>query len=337
MFRMIGGDGREYGPVTADQVRQWIADQRANGQTMVQPEGEAGWQPLSSLPEFAEALAAAWASQPETPPPPPPLMAPGVDTAGPFVGPVPSESWSAGESEINISHCLGRGWALISQHFFLVAGACSLVWVITTLTAMATCIGSLVSLVIAGPLYAGMMLVLLRLIRGQAASVGEVFGCFGPPMVPLMLVWIVTGLASGLGMALCLVPGLFLKVMWAFSLVLAADRQLDFGSALGVSWRTVGRRFFRIAGLMLVAWLPVIIFEFFTMYRITGYLMDTLGPVGSWDMTRLEPQLKELALYASKLEIERQLVLLLNLPFATAALLYAYEDLFGTHRLEARG
>ncbi|MCZ7636450.1 MAG: DUF4339 domain-containing protein [Verrucomicrobia bacterium] len=39
MFKMIGGDGREYGPVTADQLREWILDHRANGQTMVLAEG----------------------------------------------------------------------------------------------------------------------------------------------------------------------------------------------------------------------------------------------------------------------------------------------------------
>ena len=58
MYRIIGADGREYGPISADQLRQWITEGRANAQTRVQAEGSAEWKPLSSIPEFAEALAA---------------------------------------------------------------------------------------------------------------------------------------------------------------------------------------------------------------------------------------------------------------------------------------
>ena len=59
MLRIIGGDGRQYGPIEADKVRQWIAEGRANAQTMVQPEGSAEWKPLGSLPEFTASLAEA--------------------------------------------------------------------------------------------------------------------------------------------------------------------------------------------------------------------------------------------------------------------------------------
>ena len=62
MYKILGGDRQEYGPATAEQVREWIAQRRANAQTMVQPEGSTEWKPLSTCPEFAAALAA--------PPPP---------------------------------------------------------------------------------------------------------------------------------------------------------------------------------------------------------------------------------------------------------------------------
>ena len=56
MFWMIGGDGREYGPVTVEQLREWIAENRANGQTQVRRDGETEWQPTSAIPEFADIL-----------------------------------------------------------------------------------------------------------------------------------------------------------------------------------------------------------------------------------------------------------------------------------------
>jgi TM2 domain-containing membrane protein YozV len=58
MWTILGSDGRPYGPVSADQVRQWIRDGRANGQTLAQAQGAAEWKPLGSLPEFAEWCAA---------------------------------------------------------------------------------------------------------------------------------------------------------------------------------------------------------------------------------------------------------------------------------------
>lgn len=55
MYKILGGDGKEYGPVSADTLRQWMAEGRANAQTQVQPEGTTGWVPLGSLPEFSAA------------------------------------------------------------------------------------------------------------------------------------------------------------------------------------------------------------------------------------------------------------------------------------------
>ena len=55
MYKIMGADQKEYGPVTSDQVRQWITQGRANGQTMASFEGSP-WKPLSSYPEFADAL-----------------------------------------------------------------------------------------------------------------------------------------------------------------------------------------------------------------------------------------------------------------------------------------
>ena len=69
MFKVLGTDGREYGPVSADGLRQWIAERRANRQTKVQPAGGSEWKSLGELPEFADAFTAA-ASQP------PPLVNP---------------------------------------------------------------------------------------------------------------------------------------------------------------------------------------------------------------------------------------------------------------------
>jgi len=69
MFKILGSDGKEYGPVTTEVVREWIKERRANGQTRVQPDGSADWIALSAVPEFAAVLSASAA-----PPPLPPRL-----------------------------------------------------------------------------------------------------------------------------------------------------------------------------------------------------------------------------------------------------------------------
>jgi Domain of unknown function (DUF4190)/GYF domain 2 len=59
MYKIIGADGREYGPVTAEQLRRWIAEGRANAQTRVLAEGSLEWKPLGTLVEFAGPFAPA--------------------------------------------------------------------------------------------------------------------------------------------------------------------------------------------------------------------------------------------------------------------------------------
>ena len=53
MHTIVGADGRHYGPVPDEKLRQWIAEGRANAQTQTLSEGAAEWKPLGTLPEFA--------------------------------------------------------------------------------------------------------------------------------------------------------------------------------------------------------------------------------------------------------------------------------------------
>jgi hypothetical protein len=66
MYNLIGADQKEYGPVTADEVRAWIAEGRANGQTLARLEG-GPWKPLSTFLEFAGSLGATPQAPPAVP------------------------------------------------------------------------------------------------------------------------------------------------------------------------------------------------------------------------------------------------------------------------------
>jgi TM2 domain-containing membrane protein YozV len=76
MYRIIGKDGQQYGPVTAEQLRSWIAENRANAQTLAQADGAQDWKPLAAFPEFAASLRPPTTSEGTPPTITPPLYAP---------------------------------------------------------------------------------------------------------------------------------------------------------------------------------------------------------------------------------------------------------------------
>jgi prepilin-type processing-associated H-X9-DG protein len=56
MYKIIGTDQKEYGPVSAQQISQWISQGRLNAQSKAQLEG-GEWKPLAQFPEFTSIFA----------------------------------------------------------------------------------------------------------------------------------------------------------------------------------------------------------------------------------------------------------------------------------------
>ncbi len=75
MYYIQGADQKEYGPVSADQLRQWIAENRLNRFSAARAEGEATWKTLGDFPEFAGALGISAPVTPSQPIPPTPPTA----------------------------------------------------------------------------------------------------------------------------------------------------------------------------------------------------------------------------------------------------------------------
>src|SRR5262245_21771997 len=115
MYKIIGADQREYGPVSADQIRLWIGEGRANGASLVQPEGRTDWVPLSSLPEFTDALGA-------PAPTPPPTLSPSATDLSAFV--------QTRQYEVDIGRCLSRSWELFKNNAGLLIGATAIMLVL---------------------------------------------------------------------------------------------------------------------------------------------------------------------------------------------------------------
>jgi len=52
MFSILGGDGKEYGPVSVAKIQEWITAGRANLETKAKRPNETEWRTLGEFPEF---------------------------------------------------------------------------------------------------------------------------------------------------------------------------------------------------------------------------------------------------------------------------------------------
>lgn len=191
-YTIIGGDGKQYGSISEDDLRKWIAEGRLNAQSQAKAEDDAEFRPLSAFPEFADALKIQTAT-PET-----------------YAPSAVSGDWLERDYELDIGGCISRGWELLKGNFgiifvgflvmIVVEMACGgilngfmLVFGKGLLHApIALRLGSnylftAVFSLVMGPLMGGLFLVYLKTIRRQATGVGEVFAGFQKAFVQLFL------------------------------------------------------------------------------------------------------------------------------------------------------
>ena len=69
MYKIVGADGKEYGPVGIEQMRQWTAEGRINAKTRVQQAGAAEWKTAADFPELGCAPSAGVPGPGSSPPP----------------------------------------------------------------------------------------------------------------------------------------------------------------------------------------------------------------------------------------------------------------------------
>jgi hypothetical protein len=74
MYYIQGADQKEYGPVSADQLRQWISENRLNRFSPARADGESLWKTLGDFPEFANVLGAGASPTAAAPPSTPPAV-----------------------------------------------------------------------------------------------------------------------------------------------------------------------------------------------------------------------------------------------------------------------
>jgi uncharacterized protein DUF4339 len=246
MYRMIGGDGNEYGPLTPEQLREFIAAGRANSQTRAKKEGDPDWKTLAEFPEFAEALAAKGAAAL-----PGPTAAPAPGTAAPAPPALPGSPSDpeilaanvlARDYEVNIGLALGRAWDLLKSDFGPLVGV----------TALIMLVNSAASGILQGPLMGGLFAYYLKRIRGQPAEISDAFSGFATHFLQLFLGFLVSGLLITLGSFFCVLPGIYLGIAWQLTLPLIQDKGIGFWDAMEVSRKVLTRNWWGMFALTLI-------------------------------------------------------------------------------------
>jgi hypothetical protein len=192
--------------------------------------------------------------------------------------------------------------------------------------------------VIQGVINGGLYVIFLKRIRGQPASIGEVFGGFSSGFAQLLLAGMISTLLTGLGWLLCVVPGIYLGVAWIFTIPLVADKRLEFWSAMELSRKMVTRVWFEVLGLILLAFLPLILAEIGAMIKMSMAIVPGVIDMvngGKFDPNRISALVMQSGKNALSIWAFLRVVLLLNLPFALGALMYGYESLFGSREPRA--
>lgn len=317
MYQIIGGDDRQYGPVSETDVRQWIAEGRLNGQSLAKAEGDAEFRPLATFPEFAAALGA------DALPPIAPLRE------------FTPADFQNRDYELDLGGCIARGYQLLKDNFSVVfVGVLLYLVIVGFLNGLSNIpfvgpVFSIVSFIITGPLIGGVYFLLLQAIRREPVEVSAVFEGFRRQFGQLFLGTFIQGLIIGACLLpaiifliiamvpalqrgghatpdeliaalkpallsslpvwfICAIPVIYLSVCWKFTLPLIIDRRLDFWTAMKTSFRLVNKHWWQVFGLFILIELVV----------LAGLLACCVGA-------------------------------LFTVPIGLGALMYAYETIFG--------
>src|SRR3989440_5086954 len=243
MYKIIGADRNEYGPVPGEQVRKWIAEGRADTQTKARAEDAGEWKPLSDFPEFADALAA---------------RAPATRTVPPKIAAMDAERLAAEimarDYRVDIGDCFSRSWNLVKDNFWLLVGATALISVISLGVQFIPVLGHAAGVLFGFLLWGGLDLLFLKRLRGQPAEASDMFAGFGLAFGQLMLGSVVAHVLTGIGLLLCILPGIYLLVAWwMFAPLLIIDKGLEFWPAMELSRKVVNKHWWACFGLFVLS------------------------------------------------------------------------------------
>ena len=164
-----------------------------------------------------------------------PASTPSIDAAA-FASEILSR-----EVTLNIGSCLNRGWNLVREYLWMSVGVTIVIMLLTHAT-----------VVLRGPLMAGLWLFYLKRARGAQADFETVFAGFRAPLLQLLFGGLVVLALMVVGFFCLILPGIYLGAAFLFTLPLIIDQGLDFWPAMQLSRKVVDRHWLKFMGFWIV-------------------------------------------------------------------------------------
>ncbi len=278
-YYLIGTDGRQYGPISQDEVSTLLTDGRASRYSRARRTTESEWTALRERPEFEEATR-------------PPFIVAFDPAAAAHAeesqSHVPDSTGQGAASGLDPVACFKRAWQLVSHDFPVLAGWTLLVASFIILISAIPYVGFGIGLLLNNLLMSGVYVLYLARMRGFRPSLSDVATVVRTSAIAIVLAGLAQLAMTIAGLFLLILPGIYLAVGYAFVIPLIIDRGLPVWSAMELSRTTVHKQWFQTFGLLVAAGMLL-----FISAQLYGFM------------------------------------LVLTLPICTAALMFAYDDLFG--------
>jgi len=215
--------------------------------------------------------------------------------------------------QINIGSCVSRGWELVKANFWLVVGATFLVTLCQQAGGFVPFLGPFISLALYGPLMGGLNIFLLKVMRGERAELGDAFsgfssafgrlcGTFLLMILAIYAMFVPGGIPIGIAIANQSAPGVFAIILIGLGFLACIYLAIAFSFALVLS---ADLQLGPVKALRVS--MRIVNMKWFTVFglMIVAGLVNVLGFLACI------------------------IGLLVTMPIFHAAILYAYEDIFG--------
>ena len=322
-YKILGSDQKEYGPVSQEDLRRWIQEQRVDGNSLIQAEGETEWKALRTFGEFGDLIRDQPTASSARPPAPP--IVPSVTDAAAY-----SLQILGNPIRIDVMHCIRRSWDLYKANFSLIFPTTLVIFIAASAAGAIPWFGFIINLVLNGVFYGGLYWFFLKVIRGEKAELMDSFAGFSRFFQQLMLGGAVINILSLFAICLAGIPFLlsFIPAMISLSDNPSANPDAILGA-------------FGFIGVLSVLFMILVAFFVYAMWMFALPLIVDKG-LDFWPAMELSRKvfLKDwrnlllLLILCGLIAMSGILLCVIGVfftaPIAIGAVTYAYEDIFGS-------
>lgn len=174
--------------------------------------------------------------------------------------------------DFDMNHYIDRGYKIFSSKMGMFVGYTAIYFLVSLIGG--TGYGSIVNLVLRGPLLAGFFIVANAIIRNESLSFDRFFDGF-KLFLPLFLAELVSQIFTGLGFVLLVLPGIYLAVAYSFTIPFVTFLNMDFWEAMESSRKVISKNFWPFLGFFVIL----------TLINLVGIILLGVGMLFTFPAT----------------------------------------------------